>query len=404
MKKSIIVLMLIVLVAGFAFAQSASEDKGKSTSDAVFKIGYFGNLPEAGDCLIQRNVIKLFIDKWNSEGTLLGAKVEYYEYDNTNNGAQDTEMSIKDANKLISQDDVDVIISAQMSNIIQATGALINDAEVLDIGLGLSATWMAQGWDYVYRTALNNDYALPSVTQAMASLGQKSCAILYENTDNCLSVRDSLKDLFKKEGVVITADEMIVAGGSGITGQITSVINSAPDCVYIAGMGGSFGTVIKQLRQSGYNGIIYLASSIMSEELASIGDAEANGVAILSMYFAYDSSEKCNNEFLKDVLVAYEEKYGVTPVSDMVFKIWDAMLLIENAVLNAGSLDPKVIQPKIKELKFQGCGGTMDFTRGSNECYFGAPAWVYTDSKSSPMVLSDWLASDYSKSIKITNN
>lgn len=401
LKKVLAIALAVIMVFGLAACGGNGGDSS-DLSKQTFKIGYFGNLPEAGDCLIQRNVIKLFIDKWNEEGTLYGAKVEYFEYDNTNNGVQDTEMSIKDANKLISQDEVDVVIPAQMSNIIQATGAIINDAEVLDIGLGLSATWMAQGWDYVYRTALNNDYSMPTVTSTMTSLNQKSCAILYENTDNCLGIRDSLKPLLKEANIEITAEEMLAsAGGTGITGQITSVLNSNPDCIYIAAMGNNFGTVIKQLRQAGYKGMIYICQSLTTEELESVGAEEVNGVATFTMYFAYNSVDECTNEFQKSVLKAYEDKYGYCPASDMIFKTWDAMLLIENAVLEAKSLEPSEIQPVIKNLKFEGCGGTMDFTKGSNECYFGSRAWVYTDNTSTPTVLEDWLASDYAKSIKI---
>jgi len=183
-----IVALAIVTVFCLSMAICAyAEEENPDFTGETFVVGYFGNLPDTGDCQIQRNVIKLFVDKWNDEGTLYGATVEYVEYDNANNGDQDTEMSIKDANKLISQDHANVIIPAQLSNIIQATGNLINDSEVLDIGLGLSTTWMNQGWEYVYRSALNNDFAIPSVASTMKSVGQQRVALLYENTDNCLT-------------------------------------------------------------------------------------------------------------------------------------------------------------------------------------------------------------------------
>ena len=415
--------LLLALVMVFAMAacgNTAAEEEIKydangnpDLSGKTLKIGYFGNMTDS-DCVIQQNVIKLFMKKWNNEGTLYGAKVELVAYDNGNNGAQDTEMSIKSAQKLISSDKVQVIIPAQLSNIIQATGDIINSAKVLDIGLGLSATWMQQGWDYVYRPALCNDFQVPSVTTTMNQLNQKNIALLYANTDNCLTFRDTFKVNCEKDGINIVAEEMVASAttggsqgaGTGVTGQITKAIQSNPDAIFITVMGNEFGTLIKQIRQAGYKGMIYIGQNLFSEEIESIGDEEVNGVIMCSPYVTYSNVEDCKNDFLRAILQAYQDEYGVCPGSDMIYKTWDAMLLVENAVLAAKSIDPETMQKAISTLKIEGCAGTMDFTTGSNECYFGARAWVYTGqgAAGAPVLLEEWLESDLADKIVVTNN
>jgi len=406
-RKILVRALALMLVAVFCLSTevcATAEDSNPDFTGETFVVGYFGNLPDTGDCQIQRNVIKLFVDKWNQEGTFFGATVKYVEYDNANNGDQDTEMSIKDANKLISQDHANVIIPAQLSNIIQATGNLINDAEVLDIGLGLSTTWMNQGWDYVYRSALNNDFAIPSVATTMKAAGQQRVALLYENTDNCLTYRESFKKAIADIGLELVVDEMVSSeGGSGNNGQVAKVIAANPDCVFVSGMGDHYPAFVNLLRSTGYNGIIYLPQSLMATEAQAIQKEYINGVAAFSMYLAYDNIDDCTDAFIKDVLQKYNDAYGYVPMSDMTYKIWDAMLLIENAVLEAKSLDPKEIQPAISNLKFNGCGGVMDFTTGSNECYFSTRAWVYTGSTSAggAMLFEDWINSDYAADINV---
>ena len=81
------------------------------------------------------------------------------------------------------------------------------------------------------------------------------------------------------------------------------------------------------------------------------------------------------------------------------------MLVIENAVLASKSIDPKEMQAAISSLVLEGTAGTMDFTTGSNECYFGARAWVYTGqgAAGAPVVLEDWLESDLAEKVVITN-
>lgn len=393
-----VILCAVLLCASLTGCADKEEDLSKQT----LTIGLVSSLADSTGQLHQ-DVINLFVDKWNAEGTLGGAKVELVAYDNMNNGAQDTEMSIKCVQKLISMDQAQIIIPGQLSNIIQAVGDLINESETIGIGLGLSATWMEQGWDYIYRTALNNNYQVPSVTATMKSLNQQNIAILYENTDNCLTFRDSLKAAAATDGLNVVCEEMLAsAGGTGITGQVTSVINSKPDAVFITAMGGGFGTAIKQLRQSGYKGMIYIGQILTTTEVASIGSEEVNGVIMCSPYVSYSKVEDCKNEYIKSCLQEFYDKYGYCPIDDQFYKMWDAMLLIEKAVTTANSVDPVEIQKVISTLQIEGTAGTMDFTKGSNECYYGARAWVYTVG-GTPVALEDWQVSEEASKVVITN-
>ena len=407
-----LVLAVIMTLSMFAGCSNANDDDIKydengnpDLSGKTLKIGLVSSLADNTGRLHQE-VINLFIEKWNTEGTLYGAKVELVAYDNMNNGAQDTEMSIKSVQKLISSDKVQVIIPGQLSNIIQSVGDIINGSKTLGIGLGLSATWMEQGWEYMYRPALNNNYQVPSVTATMKSLNQQNIAILYENTDNCLTFRDSLKAAADADGVNVVVEEMLASGGgTGITGQVTTAINANPDAIFVTAMGGNFGTVIKQLRQAGYKGMIYIGQILVTSEVDSIGDDEVNGVVMCSPYVSYENYEDCTNDYVKSCLKAFYDKYGYCPTDDQFYKMWDAMLLIENAVLAAKSIESADMQAVISSLVIEGTAGTMDFTTGSNECYFGARAWVYSGqgAAGAPMVLEDWLETDLANKVVITN-
>lgn len=411
MKKAIRLISMILCLALLCCSLTACGKKEKEggsdvddLSNKTLTIGLVSSLSDSTGQLHQE-VINLFIDKWNKEGTLYGANVKLVAYDNQNNGSQDTEMSIKCVQKLLNSDHAQIIIPGQLSNIIQAVGSLINEGEALGIGLGLAPTWMEQGWEYMYRPALNNNFQIPSVTATMKSLNQQNIALLYQNTDNCLTFRDSIKAAIENDGLTLVAEEMLADGsGTGITGQITSVINSNPDTVFITAMGGSFGTVVKQLRQSGYKGMIYIGQILTTTEVDSIGDEEVNGVIMCSPYVSYEKVDDCQNAFVKSCLQEFYDKYGYCPVDDQFYKMWDAMLLVQNAVLAAKSVDAADIQKAISGLKFEGTAGTMDFTKGSNECYYGARAWVYTGQGAggAPVALEEWLDMDVADKVVIT--
>jgi len=152
-------------------------------------------------------------------------------------------------------------------------------------------------------------------------------------------------------------------------------------------------------------GAVHDLGILITTEVDSIGDEEVNGVVMCSPYVSYDKVEDCTNDFVKSCLQKFYDKYGYCPTDDQFYKMWDAMLLIENAVLAAGSVKPKEMQKVISGLTIDATAGTMDFTRGTNECYFTARAWVYSGrgAAGAPMTLEDWLKTHLVEKVVITN-
>lgn len=400
MKKVLVVMLVAFVALTTVFANGKQE-----VNTNKLKIGMFSSITDSSGRL-QKETIELFVDKWNREKTFGDIEVEFVAYDNTNNGIQDTEMSIKATQKLLYEDKVQILIPGQMSNIIQATGEFINSEKVIGIGLGLSATWMQQGWDYLYRAALNNDYQVPSLTKAMTDLGQKNVAILYANTDNCLTFRNNFIKACDDAKIKVTGEQKVADGESNLTGPIANLLKTNPDCIFVTFMGGNFGAAIKQIRQLGYEGTIYIGQNLHATEVESVGAEDLNGVIFCSPYVTYTKLEDCTNAYIGNALKLFSDKYNYVPVDDQFYKAWDACLIIEEALKVAKSTNTDEINKAIKTLKIEGCAGLMDFTTGSNECYFAARPWVYTGqgSAGAPVVMEDWLKTDLVKQIKLTAN
>ena len=152
---------------------ASADDPGASPDKAAeftgtFKIGAFSSLNDLDGNMITQ-AIDLYAKRTNAEGGLLGAEVIPIYYDNPDNS---TENAVKIVQKFIDIDKIDVCIPSQLSSCILACGELLNKAKIPSYGLGLSPTWMAQGWEYLYRPTLNTDFSVPQIVKLAKKLNQ----------------------------------------------------------------------------------------------------------------------------------------------------------------------------------------------------------------------------------------
>jgi len=372
--------------------QPKQEESTGAEFTGEFKIGAFSSLLDLDGEMITK-AVDLYAKNTNAAGGLMGAKVVPVYY---NNPEGTTENAIKITQTLINNDKVNVAIPSQLSGCILACGEMYNDAQILTLGLGLSPTWMEQGWDYVYRPTYNTNFTAPQYAATIKKLGMDTVAVFEGQTDYGKSTGETFRAACEAEGVTVTTTEKYVPNqDTEFSGQIGKILGTNPDCVFLACDGGDSGNVAKQFRQNGYTGLFFYSEALRAD-MIEMAEGATNGTVLVSPYVAYTSVEECNDEFMKEFLTMWEAEYGEVPGSTMAYKAWDACLTIDAAVKAAGSLDPEAINEALKTCKFRALGGNFDFTTGSNECLYDFFGWVYTDGEKFEM-LDTWMQSDAAK-------
>lgn len=377
-------MMLFGLVLGNCMGASAEEE--------TFKLGSFlqltGSNSVAGN--ESNNTLDIMIDYINENGGFNGAKVEKVVYDTQGS----PEEAVKIASKLIEEDKVDAIMGSVNSSEILAAGQTINDAGIFMMGLGTANTWMAEDWPYVFRATVNNANLSVNVVDMLLEVGYSSVAVVNGQDDASLSTADAFIEGAEEKGIEVLARETYAQSDSDFSAQVAKLVAADPDCIYMTCSGEHIGPFIKQLRQGGYDGILY------SKEILAIRDANIAGnsnslyVAASYPYLVYADIEDCDNEIITEILQKYIDRYGEMPTTECIYRVRDTMMVMWEATKIAGSNDSDALKDAMASVNIEGCGGPLTYDDGTREGYHTSNNWIYVGDGINKDYTT-WLAEDY---------
>ncbi len=331
------------------------------------------------------NGIILAVEELNAEGGLNGQTIKLVTYDDQGS----PEEAVKIANKMVEVDKVDAVIGPLLSTCQMAQGALLNDAKIPTIGIGLSPSFMENGWDYIVRSSLNSDYVMKILAQNMVDLDIHSLAIFSGQDDSSKKAAGSMKAEAEAVGITVTTTETYVDGDTDFSGQAAKLINTKPDAIYAATYANVQPIIAKQLRQFGFEGLCFNKELFQADSLRVAGSA-ANGWIFAYPYISYKTVEECDIPNMKEFIVKYEEKYGALPYHEGAMRGYDAVKVLAEGIKNAGSTDPDAIMAGIKSINgLEGLGGTFDYTSGDGEGLHSCNSYVIADEKYT--VLDKWV-------------
>ena len=399
-KRMLALLMAVTMVLGFSACGSDGAEEADNSSGAVreagenaentagdiFKLGAFLPLSgtSAGPALECKNIIEACVEQINAEGGINGAQIEFTAYD--------TQTSAEEAVKVVQRmldEDYNAIIASLNSGEILAAGQYLNDSQTYTVCMGTSATYMEQDWPYMFRPAINASNAANYVVGMLEELGYEKVAIINGQDDAALSAGDVFEEVCGESGIQVVARESYDSGETDYSAQITSIIAAEPDAIYTSTIGQDGGPMVKQLRQKGWDGLIFNREPFQPFQIDIAGEEQSGYVAFPNPYVNYRSMEDCDDEFVRGVLELYYDYAGVLPETDCVYRAYDCMVTIQEAARIAGSNDSEALKDATSQIKTPGCGGTLDFTAGNREGYPDSRNWVIVDGKY--QLWSDWL-------------
>jgi len=331
--------------------------------------------------------IQLAVKQINAKGGMNGQPVKLIAYDSQGI----PEEAVKVVTRLIDADKIDIMIGDTISSCLLAAGNIINDRKMLTIGTGLSPTWMAQGWEYIWRACVNNGRTMPVAAQTAYDMGIRTMGVMHGQDDANMSAWNAFKEAGEKIGLKFTTAETYVEGDTDFSGQIAKILNTKPNAILMSSHGPTMGAFLRQLRAQGFTGIVFVKETFTTDSIEQAGPA-SDGVVFIYPYVTYNSPAECDAPLLRTFLEEYFKEFGQMPIQEHAYRAYDAMSVLFAAAEKAGSNETAAIMEALKTIEnFPGLVGTLDFTKGDREGVSGEiGGFVVLDRKYVP--LEGWVA------------
>lgn len=313
----------------------------------------------------------------NEKGGFNGVPVRLINYDDQ--GAP--EEAVKIATKMIEGDKVDLVLGSLTSTCMLAAGQYYNDAKVVAFGTGNSPSWMAKGWDYVFRACLNTALSMPYLGDKMVNMGIKSVAVFQGLDDAAKSSAETFIKVCGERNIEVLTVESYTDGDTDYSGQIAKIISKQPDVVFCSTNGPTMAIFAKQLRQLGYEGLAFNREGLTADAINVAGQAADNWVFVYP-YVTYKTPDEATDLDMKAFLQMFQDEYGEMPYHDCAYRSWDAMMVLAEAARIAGSNDSTAIRDAVSKIKdFKVLGGVLDFTDGTGEGLHTLNTYIVLDGK-----------------------
>ncbi len=321
------------------------------------------------------NGARLAAEQWNAKGGIKGRKIEFVVYDDQST----TEGAVTATTRLIENDKVDAIIGSNLSNAIVATANLIEEAGIPFVGSGTGTAWTKCGYHYIFRGTVVNSFMNEGFVRVAAEeMGVKNAAFIWVETENGQTASADIKEYCQKYNVNLAYEGTYQSSDTDFTAQVTNTIKANPDGVMLFGLANELSLIVKQLRQAGYNGYIYMAEAGASVDLIDVAGSAADGIIFTAAYVVPPEPAKATSELMKEMLEAYVAMYGEMPATDVAFRVYDGANLLFTAFENAADMNDKdSVRDAFYNIKdYEGIAGTFDFSAKDGDGLSGCNVYM----------------------------
>jgi branched-chain amino acid transport system substrate-binding protein len=283
----------------------------------------------------ERNTLEMLVKEANAKGGIKGHKLELVVYDTQG----DATKAVQLATKLIKNDKVSVIVGPSTTGETMAIIKVVTDNKIplISCAAGIKITEPVNR--YVFKTPANDHVAAEKIFNFMTSKKQKSVALLTVTDGFGSSGREQLKDMAKKKGITIVADETYGPKDTDMTAQLTKIKGSKADAIICWGTNPGPAIVTRNLKQLGIKIPLYQSHGVASKKYIELaGNENAEGILLPAGKLAiHDKLKKGDQQFklLKDYDHAYKKSFNVE-ASTFGGYAYDSFLMI-NEALKAGS-------------------------------------------------------------------
>lgn len=332
---------------------------GIAQAESTVKVGYLIPLSGTSAASIGQEMsrgTRLAVDHINQAGgidSLDGAALELLEVDTRG----DARVGSTEAERLITSEDVSVLLGAYQSSVTLPSTAVAERYEIpWIVDLAAAEAITERGFRYVFRptqvpSSANAEGSVNFVKWAAENLDPepKSVAIIYENTDWGQDMAKTLREGFADSGLDIVMDESYAPNSSNLRPLVLKLKGTDPDIVSVTAYTGDAIQIQRLMTQLRIDPMAVIGSAAGHADrsfIPTVGERDTHGVFTTNGWAGYDAT--VTTPFAQRFWDEYVAEYDAVP-TEFGVSAYAAVWVLKDALERAGSDDPDAIRDALAE-------------------------------------------------------
>jgi branched-chain amino acid transport system substrate-binding protein len=343
-----------------AIAMALSFGSSAALAQTVVKIGHVGPLTGGIAHLGKDNELgaRLAIEDLNAKGIKIGGQAVKFELVAEDDGA-DPKQGTAAATKLVDAK-VNGVIGHLNSGTTIPASKIYHDAGIVQISpSATNPKYTQQGFKTAFRVVAHDGQLGGTLGRyAVKDLKAQAIAIIDDRTAYGQGVADEFQKAVRAAGGKVVGREFTNDKATDFNAILTKLKASKPDVVFYGGMDAVAGPMLRQMKQLGINAKFMGGDGICSGELPKLaGDAMADKQVICAEAGGItDAMVPAMNAWK----ARFKEKTGAD-VQIYAPYVYDAVMVMVDAMQRAGSTDPKKYLPEVAKTNYKGVTGNIAF-------------------------------------------
>ena len=353
--------LALVAAAAMALVACGNKDEAAGGGDTmVVKIGHVG--PTSGAIAHlgkdNENGGRMAIEELNASGMMIGGKKVTFEL-LAEDDAADPKQGTAAAQKLVDAK-VNGVVGHLNSGTTIPASSIYHDARLPQVSpSATNPKYTRQGFDTTFRLVADDTQLGGTLGRyAIETLKGKTVAVIDDRTAYGQGVADEFEKGVTAAGGTLVAREFTNDKATDFNAILTSIKGKSPDVVFFGGMDAVAGPMLKQMKALGINAKFMGGDGICTAELAKLA---AEGMADENVFCAeaggVEGEQKAGMEKFR---TDFKAKYNAE-VQVYAPYVYDAVKVMVQAMVTAGSSDPAKYLPALKSINYKGVTGNIAF-------------------------------------------
>jgi branched-chain amino acid transport system substrate-binding protein len=363
--RKLVYLVMVASAVALCFSASAWSQGRKTTIKVGINAPMTGDIPKVGEG--SKFAAEMWLEDVNKAGGIDVGGTKYPVELIVEDNESKAESAVKANTKMITQDDVLIIIGPQSSKQAIPAGDVANNYMTPMISPWSTNPDTTANRPFVFRGCFLDPFQGPVLANFITEeFGFSKAAVLY---DVASDYPKGLAEFFKqaweeKHGAgSVVAYESFTTKDTDFSSQLTKIIRSGAEVLFTPQYYNEVALIVQQAKDLGWKGPIVGSDSWGSAETVELCGEACYG-QFVSTHYAAAGAQGATKEFID----RYQAKYGYVP-DDVAALTWDALSLAQAAIEGAGKLTGKIkddrqaVRDALAKIEnFEGITGKMTFT------------------------------------------